>query len=85
MESKNKPIIAITMGDPCGIGPEIICKSLSELLNEYNFQPVILGNLEALEYAQETIKTHIQFIKIFYSNYFYFIFIRSFYRRMIAW
>ena len=64
MESTNKPIIAITMGDPCGIGPEIICKSLSELLNEYNFQPLILGNLEALEYAQETIKTHIQFIKI---------------------
>ena len=24
MKNNNKPIIAITMGDPCGIGPEII-------------------------------------------------------------
>lgn len=64
MESTNKPIIAITMGDPCGIGPEIISKSLNELLHEFNFQPIVLGNFEALEYAQETINTHIQFIKI---------------------
>ena len=64
MESTNKPVIAITMGDPCGIGPEIISKSLNELLHEFNFQPLVLGNFEALEYAQETINTHIQFIKI---------------------
>ena len=64
MKSTNKPVIAITMGDPCGIGPEIISKSLNELLHEFNFQPLVLGNFEALEYAQDTINTHIQFMKI---------------------
>ena len=26
----NKPLVAVTMGDPCGIGPEIIVKALSQ-------------------------------------------------------
>ena len=25
-----KPAIAITMGDPCGIGPEVVVKALSD-------------------------------------------------------
>ena len=64
MKNNKKPIIAITMGDPCGIGPEIISKSLNELIHEYNFQPLILGNLEALEFAQNIIKTHLKYLKI---------------------
>ena len=64
MSSKSKPIIAITMGDPCGIGPEIICKSLNELIHEHDFQPIILGNFDALAYTQEITKTHLKFLKI---------------------
>ena len=29
MEGTGKPVIAITMGDPCGIGPEVIAKALA--------------------------------------------------------
>ena len=25
-----KPLIAITMGDPCGIGPEVVAKALAQ-------------------------------------------------------
>ena len=64
MPVKNKPIIAISMGDPCGIGPEIICKSLSEIIFEYDFQPLILGNFDALEHIDKLIKTHLKFLKI---------------------
>jgi len=28
MNKKNKPILSITLGDPCGIGPEIVAKTL---------------------------------------------------------
>jgi len=27
---KNKPVLAVTMGDPAGIGPEIALKALSK-------------------------------------------------------
>lgn len=29
MDTNKKPILALTMGDPAGIGPEIIIKSLA--------------------------------------------------------
>jgi 4-phospho-D-threonate 3-dehydrogenase / 4-phospho-D-erythronate 3-dehydrogenase len=42
--SKNLPIIGITMGDPIGIGPEIIIKALNEP-ELYTFcKPVIIGD-----------------------------------------
>ena len=44
MNSNNKPYLGITMGDPSGIGPEVIAKSL---LNDSIFEkctPVIFGN-----------------------------------------
>ena len=30
MVERDRPVIAITMGDPCGIGPEVIVKALAE-------------------------------------------------------
>jgi 4-hydroxythreonine-4-phosphate dehydrogenase len=49
-----KPVIAITMGDPAGIGPEIIVKALSKpLVNriERIGQPVVIGDRGVLEQA----------------------------------
>ncbi len=50
MSSKKKPIIAITPGDPCGVGPEIVIKSLvnNPELNDI-CQPVIIGSPVILE------------------------------------
>lgn len=46
-----KPIIAITMGDAAGIGPEIIVKALSHP-NVYELcQPVVIGDMESLKRA----------------------------------
>ncbi len=44
----NKPIIGITMGDPAGIGPEIIVKALCNNEIMASCQLVILGNLNQL-------------------------------------
>lgn len=43
-----RPIIGITMGDPSGIGPEIIIKALSDSSIYELCQPVVLGDASAL-------------------------------------
>jgi len=47
----NKPILAITMGDPGGIGPEIIAKALAHAEVFENSRPLVIGERRALEAA----------------------------------
>lgn len=47
----NKPIIAITMGDPCGIGPEITIKALQSPEVAKICVPLVIGDRTALERA----------------------------------
>lgn len=56
-----KPLIGITMGDPCGIGPEIIVKSISspELENRADF--LIIGSKQVLLKAAETSNLSLEF------------------------
>lgn len=49
-----KPVIAISMGDPGGIGPEIILKSLSETGTD-NSVPLIFGNESVIRYYANTM------------------------------
>jgi 4-hydroxythreonine-4-phosphate dehydrogenase len=52
MASMNtKPVIVITMGDPCGIGPEIIARSLMGNKVSDCCVPVVLGDIKAMERA----------------------------------
>ncbi|MGC8738337.1 MAG: 4-hydroxythreonine-4-phosphate dehydrogenase PdxA [Candidatus Hydrogenedens sp.] len=59
-----KPIIAITMGDINGIGPEIIGKVLinKEILKICT--PIILGNIQAYQYYCSKLKNYLEPIKI---------------------
>jgi 4-hydroxythreonine-4-phosphate dehydrogenase len=50
------PIIGITMGDPSGIGPEIIIKALSDSRIYDICQPVVLGDPGALSAKIEGLK-----------------------------
>jgi len=45
------PVIAITMGDPCGIGPEIIVRALQSGDIYSCCRPVVLGDRRALQRA----------------------------------
>ena len=47
---KDLPIIGITMGDPSGIGPEIIIKALSDPEIYSYCRPVILGDPVVLSF-----------------------------------
>jgi len=53
----HRPVLGITMGDPAGIGPEIIIKSLAdpEIINLCT--PVILGDIEILKKADVDSRT----------------------------
>ncbi len=56
-----KPVIAITMGDPGGIGPEIVLKALNAKTVRDISRPLVIGDLGALEKARIAlpISTHV--------------------------
>ena len=59
-EERELPLIAITMGDPAGVGPEIIMRVLSKAdIHEY-CRPVVLGDAFALSLAQEILSTELK-------------------------
>ncbi|SVA20413.1 uncharacterized protein METZ01_LOCUS73267, partial [marine metagenome] len=51
MTSANKPAIAITMGDPCGIGPEVVVKAMTDPLVYAACRPLVVGNVYAMQQA----------------------------------
>jgi 4-hydroxythreonine-4-phosphate dehydrogenase len=46
-----KPVLAITMGDPGGVGPEIIAKALAHTTVYDQSRPLVIGERRALEAA----------------------------------
>ncbi|MDY6954478.1 MAG: 4-hydroxythreonine-4-phosphate dehydrogenase PdxA, partial [Thermodesulfobacteriota bacterium] len=53
----NRPIVGITMGDPVGIGPEIILKALSQPSVYDMCRPLVLGDIQVLGRANKGLKT----------------------------
>ena len=51
------PIIAVTMGDPSGIGPEIIVQTLQNW--KFTAIPLVIGDRKVLNQAEEMTKTSI--------------------------
>ena len=51
----HKPCVAITMGDPSGVGPEVIIKALLDGRLLENFIPVVIGNIDALKSSLDFI------------------------------
>ena len=54
-----KPILAITMGDPAGIGPEIIVKALQFPKVWRVCRPLVIGSRPILEHTIQSLKTSI--------------------------
>ena len=57
-----KPIIAITMGDPAGIGPEVIAKALADPAIKRAVRPLVLGDWGVLQATGARLKRAPQFI-----------------------
>ncbi len=56
-----KPRIAITMGDPAGIGPEIICKALSRAELWEICTPVVFGDQDWMTKTAKSLSLPIRF------------------------
>lgn len=52
---KKRPIIAITMGDPASIGPEITIKTLSREDIYERCRPIVIGDAVMLEHAKKIV------------------------------
>jgi len=55
-----KPIIAITMGDPSGIGPEIIAKALGQGDIYDICRPIVMGDAEVMAAAVKMVPQNLQ-------------------------
>ena len=60
MNSGVKPGIAITMGDPCGIGPEVVAKALADPRVYDSCRPLVVGSSYAMERAVELSGVHLR-------------------------
>jgi 4-hydroxythreonine-4-phosphate dehydrogenase len=47
-----KPIVAVTMGDPAGVGPEVVLKALAHLRIRKACHPIVLGDFNILQRTQ---------------------------------
>ena len=52
----SRPTIAVTMGDPAGIGPEIVARALAEREVREACNPVVLGDPRLMFRAMELVK-----------------------------
>jgi 4-hydroxythreonine-4-phosphate dehydrogenase len=63
--TKKKPVLGITMGDPAGIGAEIIVRSLAVPNIREACYPVVIGDLETMrKTADEMLKMPVEFYAI---------------------
>lgn len=62
--SEKKPILAITMGDPAGIGPEIIIKTMAVEKVYEICNPLVIGNISVLKKISDILKSKLRINKI---------------------
>ena len=57
---KTRPIIGITMGDPCGIGPEIVLRALAEGAVYETCRPLVLGDEAVMKSTKVWFKSNLE-------------------------
>ncbi len=57
--SNNRPVIGITMGDPAGIGPEIIVAALQNPIIQQICRPLVFGDVDVMKQAVTLKKSHV--------------------------
>ena len=58
--SEARPLLALTMGDPAGIGPEIIIKALTQPEIWRKCRPIVVGSLPIMKRTAVALKIPIQ-------------------------
>ncbi|MEC4675237.1 MAG: 4-hydroxythreonine-4-phosphate dehydrogenase PdxA, partial [Nitrospirota bacterium] len=60
----NLPVLAITMGDPAGIGPEIIVKALGSAAVWRVCRPLVIGSIPVMERMAKHLKSSLKVIAV---------------------
>lgn len=60
----DRPVVAITMGDPAGIGPEIVIKALSEPAPYEACRPLVVGDLDVLRRARDVLGSSLSMVGV---------------------
>jgi 4-hydroxythreonine-4-phosphate dehydrogenase len=60
----NKPLLGITMGDPAGIGPEVIAKALSGAKIRRVCRPLVIGSFSVMQQAVKSLKLKMNVIRV---------------------
>ena len=55
MNVNGKPLVAITMGDPAGVGPEVTAKALTDRRVYERCRPFVIGSAAAMEDAHRLV------------------------------
>jgi 4-hydroxythreonine-4-phosphate dehydrogenase len=53
--TEEKPVLGITMGDPAGVGPEIILMALTHEDVQGECRPLVIGDLDTMQAAAEIV------------------------------
>ncbi len=56
MTDDNRPLIAVTMGDPGGVGPEVTLRAIARFRLNETMRPLLIGPLYAIERTMARIK-----------------------------
>jgi 4-hydroxythreonine-4-phosphate dehydrogenase len=64
MATQKRPIVAVTMGDPAGIGPEIIVGVWADRRVHELLRPVVLGHPEILRRAARLLRSPVEIKEI---------------------
>ncbi|MDK9718623.1 MAG: 4-hydroxythreonine-4-phosphate dehydrogenase PdxA [Trichlorobacter sp.] len=59
-----KPLIAITMGDPCGVGPEVIVAALTDPAIRAVCSPLVLGDQRAMGRALTSCNSSLKLVVV---------------------
>jgi len=61
---RDKPLLGITMGDPAGIGPEVIAKSLAGNRVRRLCLPLVIGSLSVMRQTVERLKLKLDVVPV---------------------
>lgn len=61
---QNRPLLALTLGDPSGIGPEVVVKALGNRELMSGFRPVVVGTIGTALRAKCEVGSDVEFAEI---------------------
>src|SRR5437870_11680324 len=59
-----RPLLGITMGDPAGIGPEVVAKALAGATVRRLCRPLVIGSFPVMQQAVKNLKLTMNVIRV---------------------